>query len=281
MKKIIIQFIIVLTWFLLPASLYSEVIISPSNQDEIIFKAQVKSLDEFIQRINGKETNLIFDNLSDSLKIRNTRFALIDFELIKNIQPNDSLPSIYEEFVNLIQNDSTIDFKLYDPRNYIEIICQFSMDKKLLDLNLKLRLEEDDKHNWRWGIFDVDGLGRNGLIDTCDILPISPVDHEFRFIGMGGVFNNQQKRIAATKSSEKRFDNLSFFYGLIYSGMLKYEKCADVAFICNQVPGFSFVVKDINRGKNPLSGWMIIDLTKLSDINKNDEYNNYDNEKIE
>lgn len=256
MLKYIILFFI---YFLSRGTLSSQILLSHSL-DNKLYMAHVKSLDEFIQRLNGKELHpLLIDSVSN--KIRITRYALFDEEIQKNINWMDTISSVYKDFVYSIETDST-EISLDNSANWVEAKCRFIWKDAEKILTLKMQLEKDTLHYWRWTLFDVDGLDENGLLDDRDVLRISPVEHEINFMELRNLFFYDYTRMAGTRKTGVSIDRLSYFYGLVYSGLLKYDICQSVEFHCRQVPGYYFVTKEINRLNSKYSGWLIVSLTK-------------------
>lgn len=225
-----------------------------------LYDSHVKSLDEFIQRFNGREFNKLA-SLNQVNKVRATRFSLFDYKLLKDIDINDSVPNLYEKFVFKVEADS-IKIAIEDPQNWVEAKCNFSWKNTSKSLSLKLQLEEDDNHCWRWCIVGVNGLKDSGLLDEEGVLQISPVEHELNFIGLESLFLHDSMKFVKTRKMGASIDKLSYFYGLVYSGLLKYNRCDNVEFHCNQIPGYSFIVKEINRLNSSNSGWLIVSLKK-------------------
>lgn len=244
-----------------------QILIGSHELDDMFYDAHVKSLDEFIQRFNGRELSPLVKN-NDANRIRTNRLLLFDSELTKDIKLNDSIPSLYEEFVHKVSVDSII-ISIENPNNWIEAICEFKWKDSIKTLTLKMQLEEDVNHCWRWAIFDIDGLKDSGLLEDEGILQISPVEHEINFIGLESIFLHNYSQIETTRKTDLNIDRLSFFYGLIHSGELRYVGCKRVEFHCGQVPGYSFIVKEIIRMQSTNSGWLITSLQK----------NQYSNEK--
>ena len=232
--------------------------------DEQLYKSHVKSLDEFIQRINGKELHPFLQN-EDSLNVRKTRLALFDMDLLRNFENVDSISSIFEDFVECLERDS-IAISLEDKKNWIEAKCRFKWDNSDKDLTLKMQLDKDSLGYWRWSIVDIVGLEDCDLLNDKEILRISPVEHEMNYIELESLFKNEYTRIANTRMTGVLIDRLSYFYGLVFSGRLKFDICKNVEFHCQQVPDYYFVVKELDRLDSVNSGWLIISL------------NNYKNE---
>lgn len=234
--------------------------------DAFFYECHVKSLDEFIQRFNGHELYPLIENDSSNI-IQTTRASLFDYDLIKDLSVADSVPSLYEQFIVSLGNDTTM-ISIESPENWIEVLCEFNWKAASVTLPLMMQLEEDADHNWRWAIIGVRGVEEQGLLGDGNVVQISPVEHELNFMGLSDIFSNNTSRISSTRKSGIVLDTLSYFYGLLASGKLKYIGCNGVEFHCNQVPGYSFTVKEINRLKSTNSGWLINSLSKTSETNE-------------
>lgn len=238
----------------------AQILLSSHEFEDQLYNAHVKSLDEFIQRFNGVELNPLVAHDNDN-KVRATRYSLFDYELIKTADQNDSIPSIYENFIYDIEADSIM-LSIEDSHNWVEASCEFNWNDTSKIVSLKLQLEEDDNHCWRWCIVGINGLEDSGLLDENGILQISPIEHELNFIGLASLFLHDSMKFVKTKKTGISIDKLSYFYGLVHSGSLKYNRCKGVELHCEQIPGYSFVVKEINRLKSSNSGWLIVSLKK-------------------
>lgn len=258
---------LVLIFVLTPNTVFGQILIGSHELEDLFYDAHVKSLDEFIQRFNGREFSPIVQ-INDTNRIRTNRLLLFDSDIMKDIKLNDSIPSIYEEFVHQVSADS-ITISIENPNNWIEAICEFKWKESIKTLTLKMQLEEDVNHCWRWAVFDINGLKDSGLLNDEGVLQISPVEHEINFIGLESIFLHNYSQIETTRKTDLKIDGLSFFYGLIHSGELRYLGCKRVEFHCGQIPGYFFIVKEIVRMKSTNSGWLITSLQK----------NKYSNEK--
>lgn len=239
----------------------AQVLIGTHEYEDMIYDCHVKSLDEFIQRINGQETYPLAND-SDSTKVRATRFSLFDLGDNPSKSMADSIRSLYEHFVKVLESDS-VEVSIEDNNNWVEAECEFLWHGMTKQLNLQLQLEADSSMCWRWAINGVSGLEESGLLKDRGRTQISPVDHELNFIGLKGIFENVGLNAPMTRVSNLNIDKLSYFYGLLCSGVLKYITCTSVSFHCKQIPGFYFVVRDINRLKSSNSGWLIVKLIKI------------------
>ncbi len=255
--KIIVVSIICL---LVPNFAFSQILLGTHEFEDMLYNSHVKSLDEFIQRFNGLEISPILAK-EDTNKVQKTRFLLFDYDLVKDVERNDSIPSIFEKFVYDVCADS-IAISIEDPHNWIEAICEFKWNNSVKTLTLKMQLEESDDHCWRWAIIDVGGLKESGLLEDEGVLQISPVEHEINYIGLESLFLHEYSKITTTKKTGESINQLSFFYGLVYSGVLKYVGCKGVEFHCGQIPGYFFIVREVNRMNSTNSGWLIKSLSK-------------------
>jgi hypothetical protein len=225
-----------------------------------VIDSHVKSLEQFIDRINGAELYPLVSN-DDTDKIRTTRFSLFDISLLDNSARRDSILCKEKDFVDAIEKwNGKID--LSDEQSWIEVFSTAIYDSKRLNLTLKMTMEEFKPGYWRWAIADVKGLGNSIIRGSKDPLPICPIDHEFYFMNMSHFFDVNRKHICRTISSKVSVDHLSFFMGLVQGGALRYDECERIVFHTRQVPGWEICVEEVNRIESSNSGWLITDLFK-------------------
>lgn len=237
---------------------FSQNLIINHNFDNQAYMAHIKSLDEFIQRMNGNEVHPLVEG-DDSMKVRITRYTLFDRDLLNSANCSDSILSICEKFIDFLESD-TINVSVENLNNWVEAKCRFIWENTEKELTLKMQLEVDSLRCWRWALVDIDGLHQSGLLDDTDILRISPVEHEINYMELESLFQYDYKKMVGTRKEGMTINQLSYFFGLIYSGLLKYDMCKSVEFHCRQVPGYYFVVKEMDRLASMNSGWLIVSL---------------------
>lgn len=160
-----------------------------------------------------------------------------------------------------VESDS-ICVSIEDPANWIEARCNFMWNNEEKSISLQLQLESDKNDCWRWCIVGVDGLEDAHLLEEKGVLQISPVEHEINFIGLESLFQHNSVDFVKTKKRETKIDKLSYFYGLVFSGVLKYQNCETVEFHCKQIPGYYFIVSKVDRLTSTNSGWLISSIIK-------------------
>ena len=123
------------------------------------FAAQVKSVDEFIARFNGKESK---PGLNSKSKRRDNILSLFDFNMSHG-GLNDA------DFKNLLSSftKEVIDWKdslsIASNGTIAEAICLFKYEGKEKEITLLLQREQTSKGNQRWALTGVKGMGSLGL----------------------------------------------------------------------------------------------------------------------
>lgn len=228
------------------------------------FEAQVKSLDEFINRYNGKETKPGIDNDQDS-RARNV-VSLFDFQMDKRGLSDEQFSELLRSFVTTSVSEG---FSL-DPfsRGIIsECLCLFKYNGKKYRFKVFFQREPYLNETYRWAISAVSGLNESGIYDPLRFYRISPIEHEIHFLGLDDIINANPSQSIGLRSREAKIDELSVFLALALSGALKFEVVEHQSFYFLDVPGFMFKIDEISRDDTN-SGWLITELQPLPDKDK-------------
>lgn len=246
----------VITLFILFLSLSA----SASIPKEIV-ESHVHSLEEFVERFNGNEIYpLVLEN--DTNKIRTTRLSLFNRDLLTNESTRDSMLNVCIEFLDSIETAET-GLSMSSPKCWIDAYCDFIYNGKELKLILQMTLEEFQPDYWRWAISDIIDYENNLQTNDSKVLPINPLEHEFDFMHLDDFFSEYHNNIVRTKSDHKPIDTMSYFFGIVSTGGVKFDKCNRVVFHCEQIPGWVFTAEQIHRIEESNSGWLINSLNKV------------------
>ena len=256
---------------LLTLVLYAEAM-SQTLPDPVLnaeFSAQVKSIDEFINRFNGTESNPEVKN--DSNFYRNNLIALFDYQMKHDGLTDAAFRKMISDFVQQIEVQNA-KIKLTDSSMWAEAKSSVKVDGRSRTLTLLLRSETYNKDRVRWTIAGAKGVLKACGIDTAQYYAISPVEHEVHFMSLDGIFTNNRKGIMGYKSKECNIDELSVFFSFVMIGKIEFCAVSHVTFHCLEVPNYAFTIEEQGRrGLN--SGWLITNLIPLSDNNKNQYIN--------
>lgn len=228
---------------------------------KIIIESQVHSLEQFFDRLNGKEIFPIIDDTQND-KMKATRISLFDMDFRFKYSNRDSIISVVSEFLEDL-DISGVKVNISDPENWMEVKCIFMDGDHKIPISLCLNFEEYKKDYWRWAISDIKDCDEL-LKDLEKPIPINPLEHEIHFMNFDQIFSTAKGASYRLKSSNKKIDPLSYFFGLLSSGKLQFKESGDIVFHSKKVPGWEFTVSEIYRLKSSNSGWMITSLKKTT-----------------
>lgn len=255
--------LLMLYTYMLPAIGQNHV---PDMTLERDFAAQVKSIDEFMARFNGVETNP--EVKTDSLR-RDNILALFDYDMPHNGLDDEAFRSLLTRFARTSIN-SGCKLSLDGHETYAEADCIVKYIGKEQHITLIMVREQTDKGTLRWAIAGLKGLEQMGLYDEKR-MTISPVDHELHFMSLQDFFQENRDIVPSMRSVNKDIDELSMFFGLCLAKAIEFEFVNDLKFHFTAVPGFVFTVEEKGRrGIN--SGWLI---TRLLEMHSGDEKESY------
>jgi hypothetical protein len=141
---------------------------------------------------------------------------------------------------------------------------------------------EKQNNGYKW-VFSNVYFGRfNDLFihvgDTTNLkLFLHPLSHEIDFMNIHKVFE-EPGNLDYYLDRYYRPDQLALFVSEIKNGNLIFESVKEVKFHFLQIPGWYFEVSYFNRNNNN-SGWLISNILKITDKDKNELLRNYIHEK--
>lgn len=255
MRTLIFILCLFLNMGLLYANIQEDIVL---NQQ---FQSQVKSVDEFIQRFNGKETNPL---IVDSLNTReNNLLALFDNQIIKEESDSVEKRNI-KAFINNVASQN-LEISLTDSPLFAETNVTAVVNGKKVSLGIVLQSQTYLDNRVRWAIIAVKGLSQSGILNLSQVRGISPVEHEIHFLGLSDIFMNPAD-IMGFRGKQIQIDELSVFLTLAMLGRVKDVEVQSLVIHCVQIPGFAFSIKEYNRqGYN--NGWLISNIELIADNN--------------
>jgi hypothetical protein len=252
------------------------------NRDETVFYAQTKQVNQFFRRFNAEEDltgkrlysgdngyrdpksrkkylNILFDNDNYGISAQEKQ-AFIDF-------------------VTNQRNPVYLDF--HAKGLFAEVSSEFLYKKEKVSVVMYLRLEHQNL-GYKWVISNVyfnkfDQMFTH-LEDTTNLsLILHPMSHELDFMNIHKIFRDPNNLDYYVEEKYKP-DHLALFIAECKNGNLKFEAVNNVKFHFFQVPGWYFEVNYFNRNTNN-SGWLISNLLKINDKDKQELIRNYTHEK--
>ena len=229
------------------------------------FAAQVKSVDEFIQRFNGEESHpeLKADNRMQNL------VALFDYKMNHDGLSDSLFKMKVLDFVQTVETSDT-KIRLTDSGIYAEAEATVTLSGKTTPLFLLLQSQTYNNDRVRWAIVGVRGLKEAGIIDTEHFYGISPVEHETHFMSIGDIFALHTPEIMGYRGKDTKIDELSVFLTMAMMGKIRISSVKSLTIHCLDVPDYVFTINEKGRsGRN--SGWLISSVTRIGE-NKKTEY---------
>lgn len=234
----------------------------PDPMLETDFAAQVKSVDEFIARFNGKEFSP--EIAADSSR-RDNVLSLFDFKMSREGLDDKAFEKLVNDFANeVVDWDSCL--SISSKGTVAEAICLFKYDGKEKEITLLLQREVTSKGNQRWALTGVKGMDCLGLFGKKRVT-ISPVDHETHFMSLQDFFQSNPYLVPSMRSEHLEVDQMSFLFGLSIARKIKFLLVKKLRFHFFDVPNYMFCIEEIGRrGVN--SGWLITHLERATNSNK-------------
>lgn len=234
-----------------------------------LFKYQVKQIDEFMQRFNGRID--VFE-LKDSVTMHRNLVSLIDCDYYLENE------SICKDFINKIVSDS-IKLSFYSDNWAALADCEVkikhigsnvknnsvSASVKKGKVLLALKTEQVEGAIYKWVITDAFG-------DILSLSPkkqkkglkISPVDNEMNFMSLNHITTEENNNIVNYVVKDRKVSCLDTFLCLVYSGLLNIERVTSITYFFDSISGYSFEVKYFNRDSTN-AGWLITKISKFDE----------------
>ena len=231
---------------------------------DVLFNRCVKSCDEFVCRFNEEEFFPDLDKSDDQLGQKNL-MLLFNYQLSEDLGKEKFLDDVWA-FYDVIRSNN---IKLrYDSKKWFaEARIAFTFKKKIVELGLVLQPEKTPKGLFCWTIVGINGMEKVGYADSTGRFVISPEQHESEFMELESDFKFSSKQFSKFRSYSCRLDALSYFFALVESGSLLFDKRLSTVFHFFDVPLYYFSVNYYNR-KNSNTGWLISSYKKVSEEEK-------------
>lgn len=232
--------------------------------DTTIYNTQVKLVDEFIDRFNGKEKRIDVDSTLQNIDTLNL-WLLFD---LSKFTSDTSL--VYKEAKTFIDTILTTETKLHyaDSMWYAQVECDAVMANKQYPLTILLAVEPCGKDMYKWVISDVcSPLFKSDELKPIRGLYLMPDSHEMEFIGLQRNISDAPQYITSLMPNSFSLTSLQVFASLIYSKQLKIKPIKHIQFHFYQVPGWKFTINYFAR-ENRNSGWLINSIERISDSDK-------------
>ena len=241
-----------------------QIVVANSQYERNLYLAEVKQVDEFIDRFNCKKFHIDIDT-AKSEHNENNILALFNQEQFMNA--TDSLRAETTKFIKTVV-DGGVKIHYEDTLWFAKAPCYGKFRGKDVDFTLWLNVEHRSEDMYKWVVARAEGdLFQLPPSRTSDRIMILPGDHETNFMSLKDITTQKLDYITNYKQKYFDLDETSVFYSLVYYGLLGIDYVKDLEFWFYQVPGYVFHIKYFNR-ETRNSGWLIDKVEKVSDEEK-------------
>lgn len=232
-----------------------------------VFMSSVKSVDEFMQRFNGKENH-------PGLDINDPEFVLYNFASVFNSELGGKSGFANEEFINYVKechdsvtaNGTQLSFDSKDWYALQEVMFKNDKGSKVT-LSFIMQTDTTPTGHPHWSIVGVDGVSALMPNDTLGLFAISPEQNEMDFQELYSAFEYNRKDFSRFRSKNTVLDPLTYCMALIENNVLKFDQLGNTSYIFFDVPGYVFKVEYIDR-LTANSGWLINKFIKCDNPSK-------------
>lgn len=234
------------------------------------FTAQVKSIDEFICRFNGIESNSEIPQ--DSVCRQNNIIALFNYGIDRGNMTEDEFRNLIFDFVGHTV-ESGVELKVTGGGMWVEANGSFNYEGKEYPMSVILQSELMKNGEERWAIAGIRGLTAADVIDTMKYYSINPLEHELNFMSFDTTILSNPSKAFGYRSQNAKIDELSVFLSFVKAGKIRPGIINDFTVHFMDVPGFIFTINRFSRPGNN-SGWLISSLKKTTEAEKQQYLNN-------
>ncbi|MDO4158907.1 MAG: hypothetical protein Q4D41_00445 [Prevotellaceae bacterium] len=228
------------------------------------FRAEVKSLEEFMSRFNGIESKPGIEN--DKNSRRNNLISLFNFQINKGNASREQFTNRINEFIDSVLVNN-VKFRISNAGLLAECVCRMKFIGKEKNLTLILQSEEYKEGRYRWAIVGVRGLNELGLYNTEKYYAISPAEHEIHFMGLDNYLNANPNNAFGYRGHGCKIDPLSVFFTLIRTKEMSFDLVEKQTFYYFDIPGYVITIDEYSR-KGTNSGWLISSFDRVSQKEK-------------
>lgn len=250
-----------------PEKIDSQEIIAPVNTNEQIFQARTKQFSEFLDRFNYK-TTFTGEKIDSAFRAKLPRNKMISslFDLKdKRTDPaskefSKEYSGLKTRFINEVVGKK-LEVARYSGNIIAEARSRIVLKGTPHNISVFLAQEVTGETRIKWVIIDVKGDIFSFLkSDTTFIRFIPPSSNETDFMNLKRALEDVSY-LQYYADKDYKADNLTLFFYLINTGVLKFEFVEEVTYHIIDIPGWSMKIREFNRNELN-SGWLISDLSE-------------------
>lgn len=246
---------------------FSQVIVEPVNSNEKIFLARTKQFNEFLDRFNYKTTftgEPIDSTFSTKIPRSNMVNALFDLKDKRTDPASKDFSGNYIDLKNRFVGEvvtKNLQITRYSGKIIAEARSRVVYKGANQNISLFLSQEPVGESRIKWVILDVKGEIFNFLkTDTTYIRFIPPSSNETDFMNLKRALEDISY-LQYYAGREYEPDQLTLFFFMVNTGVLKFEYVEEVIYHITDLPGWCLKIREFNRNELN-SGWLISNLSE-------------------
>lgn len=237
--------------------------------DKEVLVASTKQVNQFFRRFNLEEDwqgNRLRkdDPLYRNNELRKKTIAQL-FDMSNSSISND----IKRQFIEDVTNPASSNYlTFWEGEWFAEAHCKFMYNGKVEDAILYMKLEEENK-GIKWVISDIYFEPFFQIFDKDPNIRqkyLHPMSHELDFMNLKKNLKEREEQDLADNSYKPHY--LTVFFYELKKGNLKFLYTTQTFYHFFQVDNWYFKIEEFNRSTYN-SGWLIADLLKISQSEKN------------
>ena len=268
-KLKIVSAVIIALQISFPMKPMAQGIVEAANPNEKIFLARTKQFNEFLDRFNYK-TTFTGEAVDSAFRAKIPRSNMVNalFDL-KDGRIDPDSEDYLKNYVDLKNRfigevvENNLQIAKYSGKIVAEARSRVTLRGAPKNITVLLSQELVGESRIKWVILDVKGEIFNFLkSDTTFIRFIPPSSNETDFMNLKRALEDiSYLQYYAGKDYVQ--DNLTLFFYLLNTGVLKFDYVEEVIYHITDLPGWCITIREFNR--NDLnSGWLISDLKERS-----------------
>lgn len=251
----------------LPLKMFPQYVAGYINEYNL--QGRVKQVEEFIARFNNDEDWRGHKTRKNYGRQYRKKYMRTLFDHDRFPLRNGRLGTLSERFIeSVIANGYKIHYT--DSTWRAELTCSAVVNGRTSPVVLYLHTHKVGPYEYVWIVTDVSGplFTRNtaGSFEPDMKLSsgplISPADHETGFMSIPMIFNGHRQNVGRLFPKSLGSDRLAKFASMVQGGQIRIAAVSDVSFRFDNVPGWHFTIRRINKKNSANTGWLITSLSQ-------------------
>jgi len=248
------------------------------NEDESMFYAQTKQVNQFFRRFNNEE-DLKGERYNNKPYRRNDKTRVKYLERLFDNETSTIDDQLKQEFIDQVTNKSHPEYLEFKGGDwYAEVSANFLYKGREEPVVLYMQIQKENLGS-KWDILNVYFQPYREMFNTDTTRKenfLHPLSHEIDFMNLHKVFDDPSTVEDYTYKGYSP-DYLTLFLFEVKKGFFTFETVINETFHFYQIDGWYFKLSYFNR-KGYNTGWLISDLHKTTGNEKEQFINLISNE---